>query len=481
MTMPRTRSAATALALLALCAALPLAAQVGPAPDTIASYSQVLPLTVSGKDAVFQLRLPQAVYLHARSSTLDDLRVFDARGTALPFALVQPVSQTQTSYRKLPVKVFPVFAADGADQQNLAQLDIRVSADGTLVSVNSRTGAGVNQSAVAPLRSLVLDLRRADAPAIDALTFTLPAGVTNYSAQVELDVSDDLNTWETIATTSLNWLVNREVDSLASDRIEFGARAFRYARVRWHEGNPIQFASIVADAPALTAAAPKREQLLIAPRPGKFVNDLLYQAAPAIPVQAIGVQFSDTNVVMPATLGQYVELPNRQAGAATRFDFRPTLHATFFSLNQGGKLRASGDVSVDQIHAAQWVLRPQNASTSQPSLRLTWTPATMIFTASGNAPYRLAFGREQAPAAQQPLSQVAPGFADAELHALPQATPGQLQTQLAGADDAPSVAAKAAAEARQRKLVLWGVLLLGLCVLVAMSWRLIRQMKTAPP
>ncbi len=56
--------------------------------DAPADFSHAMPLAVSGKNAVVQLRLPPAAYLHARSAQLDDLRVFDASGKALPFALL---------------------------------------------------------------------------------------------------------------------------------------------------------------------------------------------------------------------------------------------------------------------------------------------------------------------------------------------------------------------------------------------------------
>ncbi|MEO7579226.1 MAG: DUF3999 family protein [Massilia sp.] len=463
--------------LVALLMALGCASAV--AADTPAEYSHLLPLTVSGKDALSQMRLPQAVYLHARSASLDDLRVFDARGVPLPFTLTQPAPQAQTNYRKLPVKIFPVFGDETGREQAGANLDIRTSADGAVLSVTTRSAPG--KPASAQLRALVLDLRRADAPPIDALTFTLPPGATNYSARVELEVSDDMKAWETVAYTSLTWLVNADVDTLANNHIEFSARRLRYARLRWHEGNPIQFAAIVADAPDYRQAPPQREQLVLAPAPGKLAGDLVYQSASAIPVQSIGLQFTEPNIVMPAALGQYVELPRRQAGAPTTFDFRANVRATFFSLSQGGRQRASGDVSVSDIHAPQWVLRPLGGAAARPSLRLSWTPATLIFMANSHAPYRLAFGREQAASARQPLSQVAPGFSDAELQALEQASPGELQVQHAAPrPDAVSEAARLSGDTRQRMLMLWGVLLLGLLILGAMSWRLIRQMK-APP
>ena len=58
--------------------------------DAGSDYSHIIPVSVSGNQAVVQLPLPRAVYLEARSADLRDLRLFDAAGTALPFALFAP-------------------------------------------------------------------------------------------------------------------------------------------------------------------------------------------------------------------------------------------------------------------------------------------------------------------------------------------------------------------------------------------------------
>ena len=440
--------------------------------DTPADYSHVIGLTVSGKNAVVQLRLPQAVYLNARSARLDDVRVFDAAGKLVPFALTEPATHGQALRRTLPVTIFPVPKALTTRTDAARDVEIKTSRDGAVVSIAMPRGDAPDGDR---LDALVLDLGKGG-QAIDALAFTLPAGVANYHAQVELEVSDDLRTWDALGFANLSWLVNAEGNALASNRMEFSPRAFRYARLSWHQGKPLLFGAIAAEASSGDEKAPAMESITIAPVPGKFKDDLMYPTPVAIPARRINLQFGERSVVLPGVLGQYVELPAVQGASATRWDFRPRLEATFFQLDQGGVQRKSGDIIVGEVHASNWVLRSNGLTQVQPTLRLGWTPATLVFMAATPGPYALSFGRARAEPAQLAIAQVAPGFSGAELEAVEQAVAGPLKVQSAPLQD-DSAALAAAKAARMRMLMLWGVLLLGVAVLGFMAWKLIGQMK----
>jgi hypothetical protein len=449
-------------------------AQTAP-PDNAASYAHAIPLTVSGKNAVVQLRLPPAVYLNSRSATLDDLRIFDAAGSALPFALLAPTARSQSSTRQLPVKVFPVGMNGGDTRDVRHDVDIKTSADGSVTSISTRSATTGRTDSGATTGALVLEIGGKRA-AIDALVFTLPEGVANYQAQVELEVSDDLRIWETLGYASLGWLANSNRDTLTNNRMEFGARAFRYARLTWHQGKPLQFSSIVAESPVSTETAAALDSISLKPHAGKFGHDLVYDAAVALPVRRLGLHFGAQNVVMPALLGQYVELPSAQGASTTRWEFVPRMRATFFQITQDGKQRSSGDFTLDEVHASGWVIRPERALQGAPELRLSWTPATLVFMGSGAPPYSLYVGRDKAKSMRRDVDQVAPGFTGAELQALEQALAGPVKAGAAQAA-ATSDAQAAGSAAQGRVAALWAALLLGVGVLAFMAWKLVGQMK----
>ncbi|WLI88351.1 DUF3999 family protein [Massilia sp. R2A-15] len=449
-------------------------------PDGAHLYTHVMQVTVSGKDGLAQLRLPKDVYLNARSAELNDLRLFDRRGASIPFALTTPQAQENVSVRTVPVTIFPLTAERRAGPANAA-LEIRSAADGSLVSVNTRVSGNVPASS--QLSALVLDMRgpgSAGAPAapVSALRLTLPKELSNYSARIELEVSDDLKQWDSLGDSLVNWLTNADTKSLANDRIEFEPRAFRYARLSWREGTPVAFSAIEAEFRSQTAVAAPLDTVVIAPSPGKFAGDLAYPSAIALPVRSLALEFLQPNVVVPAVMGHYVELPAIKKGQPKAWQFAPSFNATFYRITQAGRTRSSGELELHGAHAGEWVLRPQAAMASPPSLRLSWQPATMVFLGNGEGPYTLAVGRLGAPRAQLDIARVAPAFSAPELAALEVAVAGPVRQQ-GVAQSAPGTADLAGVAAQGRQMVLWAVLGLGIIVLGVMTKVLLGQMRHA--
>ena len=453
-------------------AALALAGLPAGAADTPAHYAYQQELAVSGREAVVQYRLPRNVYLHALSAELHDVRVFDASGTPLPFALRAPVDVAQASRQAISVRMFPVFSQP--DEEGIdAGVEIRRSRDGTVISVEARAAGA--QAAVPVLSALVLDMGAGRT--FDALQFSLPSGSGRYQARLGIETSDDLQQWHGIAESQVSWMVSGDGQALASDRIAFEPRQFRYARIRWLSGKPMQFAGIRGEAVRFDEMPAPLETMLVQPVPGKAATDLMYPSAIAIPVQRIGLQFAERSISLPAELGSYRELPALRGSRRTTWQFEPVVSATFYRFGQGGRERVSGDVPIPPRHSAHWVLRPLAASGSQPALRLGWSPATLVFLANGRAPYTLAYGRRDARPGAWSIEQVAPGLTQAELGNLERATGSAERIVAKPAAPAPGAAVQAAESAATRKGILWGTLALGMCVLAAMAWQLVRQLK----
>lgn len=445
--------------------------------DTPADYAYALPLQVSGKQGVVGLRLPVTVYQQARSAGLDDLRIFDARGQRQPHALYRPPVAVPEQRSRLPATIFAVKALPD-NSANAVDLDIRTRADGSVVSVQTRSGK--NAATGVTLGSLLLDFGVAatgDNTRIEALRFTPPTGQRDYTAEVWLETSSNLKDWDTAGAAELRWLTSDGAQTLASDRLEFTPRAFRYARLTWRRGEALQFAAIQAETITRQAAEPQRDTLWIPAAAGKQAGDLAYPAGIAIPVEQIALRFTESNIVYPVALGQYVERPSRHAGKPTEWIFQPQAQATFFQITQNGKVRSSGPAAISG-HAQEWVLRPQNqGANARPELGISWQPATVVFLAGGAPPYTLSFGRTDADNAAQALNQVAPNFSPQELGQLEQAQAGTLQTSTSYVSP-ESTAMQAGLAARKRSYVLWGVLLLGVLVLGGLTWKLVKQMKS---
>jgi len=504
-----TRRLACLLMLGSACVALPVVANSNTTAnantsgtETPEGYAYSMPVQVTGKQGVIALKVPPAVYLNARTGGLDDLRVFDAKGLAQPFSLQRPRTETATRRIIQAASIFPVRSPRIADSAQAAQkasgvkLDIKTGPDGSVISVRTDTGAANGDAKndaqndaknEGELNGLVLDFgpsdarRQTSAERIAALRFSAPENQPNYSAQVWLEVSNDLKSWDAVGAAELGWMSNDNAQTLTNDRLELTPQAFRYARLTWRAGEPVVFPAIEAERLAVEHVEPQRETLWIKPQEGKVSGDLAYPAAVALPVEQISLKLSESNIVFPMTLGKYLERPSRIAGKTTEWIFQPVFRATFYQIEQNEHVRRSGPQSIAVTHQQEWIVRPQNAATTaKPELGLSWQADTLVFLAGGTPPYRLAFGRSDARPASQPLGLVAPGFSTGELQQLALAQVGELQTTNADAlgESASEQATKAA---RQRTLLLWGLLILGVVILGGMTWKLVKQMKRPPP
>ena len=455
-------------------------------PEQPSSYGWSMPVTVPAGAGVVRLPLPKEVYLHARTGNLADVRLLDGDGQRLSFAISTPPAQSSTQRSSIAARIFPVTGST-VDNGGLKNVEIRTGSDGQLLSVSASAGPG-NGAAGKALQALILDLgQQAPGSRIGALRLTPPANAGDYSARVLLEASDDLKQWDAVGTTTVNWLRSNDTQTLANDSIAFAPRAFRYARLSWQEGQPLVFAAIAAQAVSETEMAPPRASIVLRGTSGKLDADWVYATPIAIPADSIALQFRESNVVLPATLGVYRQntyVPqrrlslHRQTRPANGEYFDPLLTTRFYRISEAGKERVSGDLAMPVVQTTQWVLRFESQSTAMPTkaplLRLGWTPETLVFLAGGKGPYRLVFGKAGAQAVAQPLSQVAPGYRDGELQALPIATLGALTVHPGASDAAP---APASVGAPWRLAALWATLLLGVAVLGFFAWRLLSQMK----
>lgn len=451
-------------------------AAAGSASDQVRDYSHAMTVAVSGQQGVVQLRLPREIYLASRSRELADLRLFDATGAALPFALTDMARPERERRVSSPAALFSIRGAQSG-RTWADNVSIETSENGVVTSVSLRDPARHEGGAIS---GVILDLypngvENGVAGAIDAVTLTPPSDLGNYSARILLESSDDLQEWEPLAEGALSWLVNDQGQSVRQDRIAFAPRPFRYARMRWLEGKPVTFLGAAATHVLQREKAMPPDVLVVQAQRAASGRDLVYPVSVALPVETVGLVLEGTNAVFPANIGFY-ETQRARNGQGAVAQFRSVAAATFFQLSQDGRRRVSGDVPVAPTHAAQWIVRPRQDTAQMPSLRLGWRPASLVFVAAGRGPYTVAVGRDGVDADRVPLLQVAPGFSAAELASLEQAVAGPVvRQQAAGRPDAggPAVGSHGV-------LWLWGLLIVGVAMLGAMAWRLSQQLKHGP-
>jgi hypothetical protein len=444
-------------------------------------------VTVAEPGAFVRLPLPPGAYAKSRDGALADLRIVDATGVRVPFALLR-ARPDELGYDdvRVPVSIYPL-PPQAAAETLPANIELRI--DGGKLLLRSQSGAPQPATTSAPAGrrpGWLIDLgeRKPEDPVPRHVELRW-SGPAEFSAGYRLDISADLRRWQPAGSGQVMALGGAAgapgaATSLQQPRVALPADPARYLRLRWTDATAapaVTAADAIAEKPrSRTLDAPATLKLAASPEPeGPVPADA--QAARALHLDFGGVlDVRDLDLVLPpgtqvlplrvqrrnspaerwsdvtAAVAYRIERPAAQGGTS----FSPPL-----TLNVSTRyLRLVPDERAPAIDSARTsaVARVQLAS--------------VVFAAQGTPPYRLQVGAPlKAPLKDGalPLATLVPQL-DTERARFGRAELGAF-TELA--EVAQQVARDEQLAAWRPKL-LWAVLLAGVAGLGFMVWRLAR-------
>ncbi|MBI3716761.1 MAG: DUF3999 domain-containing protein [Betaproteobacteria bacterium] len=448
---------------LALCWALCSTLAVAAEEERIEQFAGRLPLSGTGSEGIYRMAVPLAVYRGVAFADLRDLRVINAAGERVPFALYGPPrSDTeQRSLTRLPM--FPLYETPSAPNAlGGVDLQIRQQADGTLLTLHS---GGVAKPAAGRLKSYVLDASKLGLP-MRALQFDWAAGPDTREGRVRIEASDDLKNWQHIADGTL---IDLEFagQRLQQQRVDFAPTRAKYLRLSW-DRNAFPLNSVSAEA-IESGRAPPTETMVIAATAGEKTGEYVFDTAARLPVERARLLLPDANTLAPT------QLLVRTEGKAA---WRSIGNGTFYRLNRDGKELVSPATAVTAYGERYWLARIDNRSGglggALPKLEISWNPGQIAFVARGKGPFSLAFGNDRAQRTALELPALIPGYRSGSEESLPVAS-------VSTSADATTVLATTSTgfdidQSQVKRLALWLLLVGGVALLAWMAMRLGRDL-----
>jgi hypothetical protein len=427
------------------------------APLAQAEYSTQVPLKLEGDGPWYRLELPLGLQMAARHADLRDLRVLNAEGEELAYALTLGSAQPQERRQEAAVKWFPLKGA--ADAEAAPAIRVQRSTTGTLVEV-APDQAGQGEQV---LRGWLLDVSAFDAP-LHRLQLDWSSDQEGFQ-RFTIEASDDLQHWQRWEDGQIARL------SFADERVEQrevelpGAKA-RYLRLLWQapqQAPALLDARVVSienqeSAPALAWSA------ALAPTTNK-VGEYSWELPLSLPLERVRVTLPAGNVLAP------VSLSSRGAG---KLEWQPLTSGLLYRLPQDGKEVLQDEIELWGSPVQQLRLRVDarggGLGKDAPNLQVAVRGTQVVFLARGSAPYRLAVGNSSARSAALPLGTLIPGYEPKRLASLGRAI----------APDAVPEVVREAADAAQsaadwKRIGLWVVLLAGVALLGGMAFSLLRK------
>ena len=414
-------------------------------------FAYGLPVITTKEAAAYRFALPLAVYQGTYRENLADLRVFNARGDAVPFSLLRPAAQPPARKAAQTLPLFPLH-----EGSRIAIDGVRVTIDspGSAIDLQTQNGAAVK----AAVNRYILDGRALDAM-ISALRLEWPQAASDYSGRVRIEASDDLGSWRTVVAAAPIANLHANDQALIENRVALSPAKAKFWRISWLGiPPPFELTSVLAE-PADSLMEPARTALDVQGAPDRDHADCyLFDLGAHPPVTRVNVVLPEANTVIR------LELSSR---GAPRDSWRPVTRGGFYRLKtpEGEQQNAPLEIAADGDR--YWYVRITGSSGlphTPPRLHVEWAPDEVIFLARGQGPFLLAYGNAAATRAEADLSQM----------------PTTLEISPAALDSPRVLGGSARLVAKPApfpwtRAMLWSVLFLAVILLAWMAYRISKE------
>jgi len=473
------------LASITVAVASPASARAPqqPARDDFA-HGREVELQLPGPLQTLLLDLP--IYRGTVEPRLADLRVFNAAGQAVPHAvrsLARPQSRPD-DFAELPLFRLPAIdegapyssdmkvAAHG-DQRSY-RIDAEVSENGAVIRIRSQPppeDAGGAKPVPAPESALpdgyLIDASQLQR-AVVGLDLELGADQVEFVAPLRIEGSDDLVRFRSLGGSAALARLDQRGHRIEISRVDFPASRHRYLKLTSPRAKlPVEIRAVRARL-APETQPPARDDARI---PGQPVpdqaNTFLFDLGGEVPVDRVQLELPQANTLVEA---QLFSGPTDVGPWSRRYS------GLLYALEHTETLR-NPEIRLPVTHHRYFklVVAPKGGGlgAGSPVLEISWYPEQLLFITRGEPPFRLAYGRAQVPSTR---------FDAGDLIATTQ-TPGRelpRETAVLGPEYPladPSVLEIPEEPVSMRTVALWSVLVLSVCAVLAMSVRLLRQMR----
>lgn len=441
------------------------AATVAAATPSRNDYAKGMSVDASYTQPLIETVLPDEVYRSITRDDLGDLRVFNADGVPVPHAFC---AARENAEPLITEQALQVFVLRGRKQ---------VYTGGSRVAVETPTGTRVDvqESAQPPAevvsgRIHIIDARQAAEP-LRAIRFDWHSPDDASEVKVRIEASGDLDQWQVMVPASTLLLAQDGDQELRRERIELPRREYQYLRVQRVDGGPpLMINSVTAER---VAPAGEIEPVWFSAQrlqSGDDADLLLFDAQHRAPVSYARLRLPQENSSISVSLQSRPDGPDNQAQWRNRWSGESYLIITETTRRESPPARFGA--TTDRYWRVRILKDPQVYAASL--LELGYHPARLRFLAQGPGPFTVAFGSRRAEIARPAhceglLADVS--AADRE-RMIESGYAGQILA-LGGAEALKPLPKKTP----QRVVVLWGVLVVGAGLLVAMALSLLKRIR----
>lgn len=445
------------------------------AEPTAAQFTVRAEVTAPAAAPFARVRVPAELFRYAQSPDLSDLRVFNAAGESLPFALTAAADQTPAE-TATPLAVYPIHETEHRAALAGSRMEIRQHGGVTAVVVDGKLAAPTAATRVA---AYLIDARQIKSSAI-ALELDAEFDAARL-VPVTVEASRDLKVWRTLARAEPVFrLTSGDTGVQSRTRVALsgsGSLEGHFLRLTWAESSAFNLKAAMLKTVADGATRPDIEIALDPPTAGEG-NGFEWLVPTRARVARVSLRLAQSNALVPVSV-----FGRRRVGEPWVVVGR----GVAYRLSQGDAQSTSPALAIAPGAYQSLRVVPDRGSAflgaTPPVLTLHFAPRDVVFLARGasgkaaDEPFLLAAGNAQARNAALPLTTLMPGYTPNAERALPPLAVGKIHVDQALAAHPETVWLGI----ELRTLALWAVLVAAVLILSLFALSLVRKINAAPP
>ena len=409
-------------------------------------------------DGVFALTLDESVYRQVTRADLSDMAAYNGDGEALPFGpMPASYSPPPAAWRDAAWFVLPPARAGAPTDLHL---HVTRSGEGDL-----NLDASLSHDQQDGVEDLLIDVRAGDRQ-VDAIELEFAFDATDFSAQVDIDASDDLQNWRTVVGSATVAQLRQGEQMLVRRHLEFSPVSAAYLRLHVlgaGAGIPVKSVRLQV-LPASASSENLKRSLIAADFVRRDGRAYVYLLPARVPVERLNIILGDDNAVANFSVSA------REPGDRN-WTYVGQMNA--FRLRGAGVALDNEAMDVQANRRREWRIEPSIDLVRTPILQFSYRPESWLLLTRGSPPFVIAAGSTTVRRGEFPLDALVMQVR-ARYGKDWQPTPASLGVmQMAGGEAALS----AFTPGHRRTWLLWAVLVLGALAIIVMVMRLLR----APP
>ncbi len=428
----------------------------------------------------YRMRVPMETVLASHYADLRDIRVFNAAGQTLAYSLTRETGERNVAEQEMSVRFYPLYTSAKKDDP---PMEIQFRKDGSILELRRHA---VPEGVTEQRQAWLIDVSQTTLP-LTRLKIDWPDDAEGFQ-RFRIEASDDLSAWRSWG----NGQVARfrfDDESIVQDTVRLPNAPARYLRLTWLEPKqaPMLHGAVVTTKPPVETAGPSL--IWSDPIQATLLEDgtPVWELPRALPIQRLRIDLDEPNTLVPVIVQSCTTETALSPRERRRLFFssqrkRSRQTYTYCSTRSSGvlyRLASEGEerlqnelaLNGNPVENLRLKIDPRGGGlkTQGLTMRFALQATELIFLARGSQPFVLTTGREAIGPATLPLSTLLTGN-EAQAFGAVRAVSGDFRF---AAPDTPQQPARPNADTG--KIILWGVLILGVLLLLGMAFSVIRK------